>query len=149
MVVTFCGHRDFSREDEYERKILDLLTEKVGDSPADFYLGDYGTFDSFAYKCCRKYKKTHPNVMLFLVTPYITIEYQRNVLERKKIMYDGIIYPEIEDKPLKFAISYRNKWMVDKADYVICGISRFYGGAYKTYLYAKQKKKVIFNIFEL
>ena len=67
-------------------------------------------------------------------------------MKRQELTYDSTVYPEIEDKPLKFAISYRNKWMVQKADYVIAFIERSFGGAYQTYKYAKSMGKKIFNI---
>lgn len=146
MVITFCGHAQFPIAEEYEQKLLAFLEEKIGDNPADFYLGGYGAFDNFAYDCCKKYKKSHPNVSLILITPYMSVEYQRNHLEYQKKQYDEILYPEIEDKPLKFAISYRNKWMVEQADYLICGISHDWGGAYKTYQHAKRKNKPIWNL---
>ncbi len=146
MIVTFCGHARFPKLEEYEQKILTFLQEKVGDKPADIYLGGYDDFDAFAYDCCKKYKATHPYISLIFITPYMTVEYQQSYLRLQKQNYDGIIYPEIEDKPLRFAVIYRNQWMVDKADYVICGITHAWGGAYKTYQYAKRKKKVIFNI---
>lgn len=148
MIITFCGHAHFHKTKEYEQKILSFLAEKVGDNSVDMYLGGYGDFDTFAYECCKKYKKTHPNVSLVFITPYITVEYQRNHLEKQKQFYDEIIYPEIEDKPLKFAIIYRNRWMVEKADCVVCGIMRNRGGAYETYQYARRKKKMIFNVVD-
>ena len=148
MVITFCGHAQFAKTVEYERKILAFLEEKIGDQSAEFYLGGYGAFDALAYDCCKTYKASHPNVSLVFVTPYITVEYQRNHLESLKAEYDAILYPEIEGKPLKFAIAYRNRWMVEKADYVVCGIDHSWGGAYTTYRYAKQKKKTIFNIVD-
>lgn len=146
MIVTFCGHRRFSKEEKYEEAILSFLEEKVGNQTVEMYLGGYGNFDSFAYECCKKYKQEHPNVTLVFITPYMTVEYQKNHLEEQKKRYDLIIYPEIEDKPIKFAITYRNKWMVEKADFVVCYIERDYGGAYQTYKYAKRKGKAIFNI---
>jgi uncharacterized phage-like protein YoqJ len=146
MIVTFCGHARFHGTEEYEQKILAFLRDNVGDIPADMYLGGYGDFDGFAYDCCKKYKKAHPNVSLVFVTPYLTVEYQKNHLEYQTTRYDSIVYPEIEDKPPRFAISYRNKWMVEKADYVVCCIEHDWGGAYKTYLHAKRQKKPIINI---
>lgn len=146
MTITFCGHSQFKSSTEYETKLLELLEKIVGDRVVNFYLGDYGDFDCFAYGCCKKYQKLHPNVSLIFITPYMTEVYQQKHLNLQKEKFDGIIYPEIEDKPLKFAIIYRNKWMIDKADFVICGITRTYGGAYKTYQYAQKKKKHIFNI---
>ena len=149
MIVTFCGHAHFSKSEEYEQKILAFLEEKVGDKPADMCLGGYGDFDSFAYDCCKKYKETHPNVLLLFITPYMTVEYQQNHLEYQKTRYDDIIYPEIEDKLPRFAISYRNKWMVEKADYVVAYVDHDWGGAYTTYKHAKRKGKFIFNLGKL
>ena len=146
MIVTFCGHARFSKSEEYEQQILDFLEEKVGNKHADMYLGGYGSFDSFAYECCKKYKETHPNISLVLITPYMTIDYQKNHLNCEKTRYDLIIYPEIEDKPKRYAITYRNKYMVEVADYVVAYVSHGWGGAYATYKHAKRKGKKIFNL---
>ena len=146
MIVAFCGHAHFSKTEKYEQRILDFLQEKVGDQPASMYLGGYGDFDGFAYDCCKKYKETHPAVSLVFVTPYMTLEYQKKHLSYQKTRYDLILYPEIEDKPLKFAISYRNQYMVEKADYVVAYVSHDWGGAYTTYKHARRKGKPIFNL---
>ena len=146
MIVTFCGHAHFSKSEKYEQQILAFLEEKVGDQPADMYLGDYGSFDSFAYGCCKKYKETHPYISLVFITPYLTIDYQKNHLDYKKTRYDSIIYPEIEGIPKRYAITYRNKYMVEVADYVVAYVSHNWGGAYKTYKYAQRKGKKIFNL---
>lgn len=147
MIVSFFGHASFCKREEYEQKILALLEELVGDKTADFYLGGYGAFDAFALDCCRKYKSAHPNVTLVFVTPYLSVSYQQNNLRYRQINYDIIAYPDIENKPLKFAITYRNYWMVDKADYIIFYIDRRWGGAYQAYTYAKKNNKNIFNLF--
>ena len=146
MIITFCGHACFVGSEEYEKKILALLEETAGDNPADMFLGGYGGFDSFAYNVCKKYKASHPSVSLIFVTPYITEQYQKNHLEFIKNMYDDIIYPEIENKPKRFAVFYRNRYMVDRADFVIAYVNRSYGGAYDTYKYASGKGKIIFNL---
>ncbi len=146
MILTFCGHSDYIGSEEDDQKILSLFTELIGDRPAEMYLGGYGGFDQFAYNCCKKYKETHPNISLIFITPYITVNYQNNHLKYNKTLYDEILYPEIEDKPLKFAISYRNKWMVEQADCVIAYVTHGWGGAYQTYKHARRKKKQIFNI---
>ena len=146
MIITFCGHANFFKSEEYEQKILTFLEEKRGDQPADLYLGGYGDFDSFAYDCCRKYQETHPKVSLVFVTPYLDVEYQKNHLDHQRTRYDSMIYPEIEDKPKRYAILYRNKYMVEKADYVVAYVSRNWGGAYQTYKHAKRRGKLIFNL---
>ena len=148
MIITFCGHARFHKSEEYEKKLLVFLEEKIGDQSAEMYLGGYGEFDSFAYDCCKKYQKTHPNISLVLITPYLTIDYQCNHLHYQKARYDSILYPEIEDKPKRYAITYRNKYMVEKADYVVAYVSHDWGGAYTTYKHAKRKGKEIFNLAE-
>ena len=60
--------------------------------------------------------------------------------------YDSILYPEIEDKPKRYAITYRNKYMVEKADYVVAYVSHDWGDAYTAYKHAKRKGKEIFNL---
>ena len=47
---------------------------------------------------------------------------------------------------MKLAIIYRNRYMVDEANYVIAYVSHKFGGAYATYQYAKRKKKEIYNV---
>lgn len=120
----------------------------IKDSSVEFFLGGYGAFDNFAYNCCKKYKKKHPNAKLIFITPYLSPTFQNNNLIYKKHEFDSIIYPPIENAPLKFAISYRNKWIVEQADIIIAYITHKYGGAYSMYRYGKQKGKKIFNIFE-
>lgn len=148
MIITFCGHSHYTGSEEDEVKILSILSEKIGDQPAELYLGGYGNFDEFARKCGKKYQETHPDTKLILVTPYITVEYQKHHLSTQKDQYDGILYPPIEKAPLKFAISYRNKWTVEKSDCIIAYVTHTWGGAYQTYKYAQRKKKPLFNISE-
>lgn len=139
MVISFFGHRDFCESGAYEKKLLDILEDLVGQNVAEFYLGGYGEFDSFAYRCCKQYKKTHPHVKLIYVTPYLL----QNDLKEKSENYDEILYPEIENVPPKFAILYRNRYMVEKSDLVISYIQYHRGGAYQAYSYARKKGKRI------
>ena len=143
MIVTFCGHADYQKKEEDERKLLALLEERIGDMPVQMYLGGYGSFDEFAYDCCRSYREKHPQTCLVWVTPYLDFS-RRQAFDPPK--YDDILYPEIEDKPLKFAIIYRNRYMVEKADLVVAYVSHAWGGAYASYQYARRKGKEIFNL---
>ena len=149
MIIAFCGHREYSKKEEHERAILEFLKEKTGDRASEIYLGGMGSFDEFAYECCKKYKKSNPKIQLFFITPYLSEDYQRSHLKYAERKYDGVIYPEIENKPIRFAISYRNKWMVEKCDYLISYVNHDWGGAYKTYQCAKRKGKFILNLGNL
>ena len=76
-------------------------------------------------------------------------EINQKLLEYKEKQYDAILYPEIEDKPPKFAISKRNEWMMERANLIIAYVNRSYGGAYQSLQLAKRKKKRIINICDL
>ncbi len=143
MIVAFCGHSYFLKTAEMENTLLSILQERVGDEPCDFYLGGYGSFDSFARECCKKYQQEHPTVRLVLILPYL------NRPIPQKDLYDATVYPEIEAKPKRFAILYRNKWMVERASLVIAYINHTWGGAYTTYLHARRRKKAIINLGKL
>ncbi len=146
MIITFCGHSQYNQTKADEEKILSLLEKLIGDTSAEIFLGGYGSFDMFARSCASRFQSQHPNTKLILVTPYLTEEYQKNHLQDQKELYDSIVYPPIENVPLRFAILRRNQWMVEQADFVIAFITHTFGGAYKTYSYAKKKKKTVYNI---
>ena len=148
MIITFCGHRSFSANDEMKVRLLALVEGAAKGAEVSFYLGGYGAFDEFAYLCCKEYQEAHPKARLIFVTPYITEEYQKNHLATQKTRYDEILYPAIENRPLRFAITYRNRWMVENADLTIACITHNYGGAYQTYRHAKRKGKNVINLAE-
>ena len=138
MIITFCGHSDFKKNDEFEATLMRCLEDRAGEN-ATFYLGGYGGFDDFAVACAKKYKAKHPKAELFFITPYLGNA-------AADVGIDGTIYPEIEGKPPKFAIVYRNRWMIDRSDLVIAYVDREWGGAYQTYRYALSRGKEILNL---
>ena len=143
MIITFCGHSDFFESDKYKKLLIDILEREIGACYAEMYLGGYGGFDSFAYACCKEFKSQRPNVSLVFITPYLNVD---PILVQN---YDSVIYPALEDKPKRYAISYRNKFMVEKADLIIAYINHDWGGAYKTYEYAMRKNKRIINLCDI
>ena len=57
------------------------------------------------------------------------------------------ILPEgIETVPRRFAINYRNKWMMDKSDIIVTYVTRNFGGAWKFKQIAEKMKKMVVNI---
>lgn len=139
MIITFCGHSDYHTDEADKARLLSFLEEHVGDQAADFYLGGCGAFDSLARDCAKDFQKTHPKTKLILVTAYINRTPRSNE-------YDETIYPHLENTLPKFAISRRNKWMIEKADLVIAYINHSFGGAFQSYIHAKKKKKPVFNL---
>ena len=142
MVIVFCGHSDYVQNTQDEEKILNILEVELGDASCEIFLGGYGNFDAFALRCAKKFKQNHPNTKLRLITPYL--ENQKIFCEKEA--FDSIIYPSLERVPPRYAISHRNKWMIEQANIVISYVSRQYGGAYTMYLDAKRKTKKTYNL---
>lgn len=146
MILTFWGHSSFQPNADLEEKLLEILDNIIGDAPADFYLGGYGGFDNFALACAKKFKISHPHIKIVFITPYISESYQKNRLTYAETIYDEIIYPELENVPMKFAIHHRNRWMINQSNFVITHIKKSYGGAYEAYKYAKNQNKNIISL---
>ena len=149
MIVTFFGHRDFVAGEMYEEMLMSAFEEAVAGEDVEFYLGDQGAFDRFAYVCAKKYKEIHTNASLVYVTPYLTEDYQRRHLCGLRGKYDSIIYPNIENTPLKYAILARNKYMVQKADLIVAYVDHSWGGAYQMLCFAKKNQKAILNLAQV
>lgn len=142
MNITFCGHRDYF----YNSLLEDTLTNILNDFAQNnqtvcCFNGGYGEFDRLAYRCTRRAKLSKSNIKNYLVIPYLL---------NKDIQceHDEVIYPPLENVPLKWAICHRNEWMVDNADVLICYVGHDWGGAYRTLIYAKRKNKTIINLFK-
>lgn len=59
------------------------------------------------------------------------------------------LFPEgIETVPKRFAISWRNRWMIDHAEYVICYTTHSWGGAAQCVREAKRKHRQKINLSE-
>lgn len=143
MIVGFFGHASFSESSIHMQTVLNVLENEIQGQDVDFYLGNYGNFDNFAYSVAKEYQKAHLNSKLVFITPYLN-NVRCNDFAKK---CDCSIYPEIEKVPLKFAIIERNKWVVQNSDLLI-----FY---YKTigktrdiYEYAISKNKRVINLAE-
>ena len=148
MNIVFCGHSDFCASKGLEEKMLDCLEKRIEGEAVNFLLGGYGNFDRFSFICAKKYKEKHSTAKLIFVTAYLTEEYQKNHLQIKRKIYDEILYPPLEDKPLRFAIYYRNRYMIEQADFIVAFMEREFGGAYQAYAYAKKLGKEIVDLNE-
>lgn len=86
------------------------------------------------------------NSSLILVLPYDTAHYRDNQ-DGYENYYDDIevCFDTSKTHP-KGAIQKRNRYMVDRADLIICYIDHESGGAYQTIQYAKKQGKEIINI---
>ena len=144
---TFAGHRNiFSKGiEERIRSHLDGLIEEHQE--ICFYCGGMGEFDTLCAHEIKRLKTRYPskNILLLLVAPYMTNKINTCGTYLNEF-YDEIIIPsEISHLHYKRAIQARNRWMVDRSQYLICHAIRQSGGAWKTILYAQKKGRIILN----
>ena len=146
MIIAFCGHSSYVPTVEYKDCVFNILEHASNNEPPIFYLGEYGQFDRFAYDCAYTFRGTHTDARLFFITPYhpSALSAERIAFLQKR--FDRILYPALENAPIRVAISHRNRWIADHADIIISYVSHRYGGAYAMYKRAKSKGKVIYNL---
>ena len=137
MVCTFFGHRDCPADimPELEAVIEDLINHK---SVNTFYVGNDGNYDLYVKKALQKLTAKYPQIKYTVVLAYIP---------ENAFYYENTLIPEgIENVPRRFAISYRNKWLVKQADYVVTYITHNYGGAAQFAALAEKKNKICINL---
>ena len=138
MTVAFCGHAQISQSEKIEKRLYDVTQKLIEQGATTFYLGGYGAFDSLTASVLRAQKKRYPQIELILVLAYLNTG-------RNTSGYDSTVYPPLETTPRRFAISHRNRWMVEASDVVVAYVLHDWGGAATTLRCAKQKKKQIIS----
>ncbi len=134
------GHRDY-----YGGADSLLAALKYADSKncTVFQTGGRGAFDRAFSAAVKKLALENPEIRLQLILPYLSAELNNNKAEYERY-YDAIILPEaVDGVHFKAAITVRNRWMVDRADLIISGVCRNYGGAYDAVRYAERKGREI------
>ena len=147
-VCTFAGHREV-----YQANIADKLDEAISriiknDDCFRFLVGGMGDFDGMCSSAVRRAKRNYPNkqISLELILPYLTQELNENK-SYYEISYDDVVVPiELGGVHYKSAITKRNRWMVDKSDWMIAFVYRDFGGAYTSLRYAEKKGLQIINL---
>ena len=139
---TFFGHHDCPSS--IKTKLRDTLIDLIENhSITMFYVGRQGSFDAMVRFALRD-----------LVTQYPQIDYAV-VLERlpprqdksdPRDYADTILPDGIETVHPRFAISWRNNWMLNHSDYVVTYIIHSWGGAAKFARKANTLNKVGISI---
>lgn len=139
------GHGSYQDNKEIELKIKKEIAYCVEIKKIySFWLGVYGSFDSCCAKYVKEMKKIYPQIKSYLVLAYLNPKMNEYDKEYIAEMFDGTIYPPLENVPPRFAIPARNKWIVDNSDYLIFYVD-YYGGACNSLEYAIKKHKDYIN----
>ena len=130
--ATFIGHGECWGVNK--EKVRPAVEELIQKGVETFLSGGMGRFDWIGARAVYELKKKYPHIKNILVIPYLTF----NV--RNKDLFDEILYPDgFEKYHFKAAIPKRNRFLVDNSKYAICYVTHSWGGAAKTYEYAKKK----------
>lgn len=150
MVVSFLGHRFLYDFEELFEKVEKTIIENVDfDDKIVFFCGGYGDFDDLCARVCRAIKEKLKKCEIVFVTPYMSSTQQEKMKSWIDLgLYDSIIYPPLEQVPLKFAIIKRNEWMIEQSDLIIAYVKHSFGGAYQSLKYAQRKGKRTVNLAE-
>lgn len=142
MTCCFFGHKDSPSTiaPKLERVLTDLIVTQGVDS---FIMGHQGHFDAMVLSAVRKMKERYPYITYKVVLAYMPGKKE----EWSPYAAEETMYPEgLEFVPRRFAISWRNKWMINESDVVVCYITHSWGGAAQYVELAECKKKLIVNL---
>ena len=134
--------------DSIKTKLKSEIIRLIENENVDtFYCGGKGDFDRLCAECVNELKNYYPFMESYMVFSYIPgkkNEFGKDPYED----FNWTIYPEgLEFVPQKLAIVKRNEWMIDKSSFLIAYIDHKWGGAYRTFEYAKRKKHIkVINI---
>lgn len=138
MVCAFFGHRDAPIEilDKIKETVINLIEER---DVTKFYVGNNGDFDRMALSVLKELSGMYPQISYYVVYAYLP--------EKGREDLEHTIYPEgIETVPKRFAIDYRNRWIVGRADIVVAYVRRSFGGAAKFVDMAERRGKDIIDL---
>ena len=139
MTCTFFGHKDtpaFVKD-----KLREVIINQIEICGVDmFYVGNHGNFDRMVFEILKEMKEIYPNIDYRIVLAY---------LPKNENNLKNTEFPEgIETVPKRFAIDFRNRWMINHADSVIAYISHDWGSAAKFVKLAEHKKLCVINLFK-
>ena len=137
---TFFGHRDCPHaiEPKLHEVLIDLITNHDVDT---FYVGNHGQFDALVRHSLRELKKEYPKI-----TYAVVLAYMPGKLKEYEDYSDTMLPEGIETVHPRYAISWRNNWMLRQSDYVVTYITHSWGGAARFAKKSLSMNKGIINL---
>lgn len=138
---TFFGHRDCP--DAIKPKLKEVLVDLIINHGVDmFYVGNQGQFDAIVRSVLCELKEEYPQINCAVVLAYMPRKHNEFDDSSNTMLPEGIeaVHP-------RYAISWRNNWMLQRSDYVVTYILHSWGGAAQYAATAKRQEKII-NVTE-
>ena len=139
---TFFGHRDCPNS--IKSKLREVLIDLIENHAVDmFYVGQQGAFDRIVRSVLKEFVSIYPHIRYAVVLERLPSK--RDQFDTRD--YSDTMLPEgIETVYPRFAISWRNKWMIKQSDYVVTYITHSWGGAAQFAETAKKQRKTMINL---
>ena len=140
LACTFFGHSDCPEtiRPNLQAVLIDLI---VNQNIEMFYVGNQGQFDAIVRNVLRVLKMDYPSINYAVVLAYMPGK------QSEYDDYSDTMLPEgIETVHPRYAISWRNNWMLRQSEYVVTYITRTWGGAAQYAAKAKRLKKNVINL---
>ncbi len=143
MTCTFFGHRTV--QEKIEPTLRSTLIDLIENHDVNlFYVGNQGAFDSMVHRVLKELSTEYP------ITYHVVLAY----MPKKGNKFDATDYSDtiivdgLEKVPKRYAIDYRNKWMVNHSDYVVTYVTHDAGsGAAKFKALAEKHGKAVINLY--
>ena len=141
---TFFGHHDCPSS--IKEKLCDTLIDLIEHHAVDmFYVGQQGAFDAIVRSVLKELVLVYPHIRYAVVLERLPPK--RDAFDARD--YSDTMLPEgIETVPPRYAITWRNKWMIKQSDYVVTYITHSWGGAAQFAQKATHQKKTVINLIQ-
>lgn len=134
---TFFGHRDCPEEvrGQVQRVVEDLILHHGVDS---FYVGHQGRFDAIVRGVLRQLEQEYPQICYGVVLVDVPKGWEDTS--------DTMLPEGIEAIHPRYAIDWRNNWMLKRSDFVVTYITHSWGGAAKFAQKARKDGKTVIDL---
>lgn len=139
MVCCFFGHGTVIHD--ISGRVEEIINEQLEQGTELFLLGKQGEFDRLVLGILRKMRQQDKRVRYQVVLAYFPGKDSRLFETNETVFPEGQ-----ETVPPRYAISRRNRYMVEQSDRVIAYVTHSWGGAASAVAYAERKGKKIIRI---
>lgn len=142
---TFFGHSDCP--DNLETALVHILAELITKHDVKmFYVGNQGRFDKIVLRVLRIMNTIDLIEFNYAVVLAYMPDKQQGFV--RYVQGETMLPEGIETVHPKFAISWRNMWMLNHADYVVSYTKHSWGGAAKYTEKVRRMGKKVINIVD-
>ena len=136
----FFGHKDTTEDVQpaLHATIEDLITEHGVEV---FYVGHQGAFDAYVRSALRQFSGKYPHIRYAVVLAYMPGKHNEYDDFSDTMLSEGI-----EEVHPRYALDWRNRWMLRESQYIVCYIHHRWGGAAKYVQMALRQGKTVINL---